>query len=74
MKIVTNTANEKRFGDLRHGDLFKFDGFYWMVVSPMSVYGRNFDTVNAVELHDGNLHHFVNNILVMPCDAELIIK
>ena len=66
--IITNTRNKSCFfEELHYGEVFTFDGLYYMKVIEDS-------DINAVDLDSGELCYFREGDVVIPVEAELIIS
>lgn len=69
MKIKREKKNEKRFGSLTSGEVFEYEGDYYMKIRPVDtdfndIYEVYDTTLNAVNLYSGKLGWFNFDCLV----------
>lgn len=70
--VKQNNANGKLFENLNVGETFEHKGIYLIKIGDVTArYGT---TVNAINVTDGSLHRLSSTDMVIPFDAELIIK
>lgn len=75
MKIVEANKNNLHFSDLKHCDVFKFDGgsnFYMKTSQLHDEYGEV--VANAVCLNNGKFIYCNNGDAITPIDCELVVK
>ena len=71
MKITSKQKDVVTFDQLMQGDVFEYNGYYFMKIPDVSTSTQN--TCNAVRLENGWLVHYAGLDCVRYVDAELII-
>lgn len=72
MKVTYNNVHDSLFSDVKAGSAFRMNGQHYMKTEPS--YPKNAESVNAVNIQNGSLHHFADSIKVEVLDVELIVK
>lgn len=73
LKIINNTAKVTTFDDLKQGDVFKYKEYIGMKTE--NLYDKeNCETINAINLIDGDMLVMYGTEIVTPVDAVMTIN
>lgn len=71
MKINDRRNNKLLFESLEVGEVFMWEGSFWLKIRPCTATGI---TCNAVDVTNGTFAHFEESDIVEEIDAELTIR
>ena len=72
MEIVNNTNNVTPFENIDVGNVFMFEGIFYMRI--FSITDKTLSTFNAIDLTHGSERMFCDDTIVHPVEGKFVIE